>query len=165
MKYNSKNVLVSFTFINKKGESKTVTFPFDEKYYHDLFDPSISEEQRNYVLLDYYREFCKERKIARREFRFGVDEDGNEIEPVDPNSESYLDQMIEDEIKKERHEKLMKLLNQLSDKQCRAMILIYIDGLKQEEAAKKLGISQQAISKLVNKAIENLEKMTGRKIK
>ena len=73
--------------------------------------------------------------------------------------------MIEDEIKKERHERLMKLLNQLSDKQCRAMILIYIDGLKQEEAAKKLGISQQAISKLVNKAIENLEKMTGRKIK
>ena len=163
MKYNSKNVLVSFTFINKKGESKTVTFPFDEQYYHDLFDPSVTEEQRNYVLLDYYREFCKERKIARREFRFGLDEDGNEIEPVDPNSELYLDQMIEDEIKKERHDRLMKLLNQLSDKQCRAMILIYIDGLKQ--AAKKLGISQQAISKLVNKAIENLEKMTGRKIK
>ncbi len=164
MKYNSKNVLVSFTFINKKGEEKTVQFPFDEQYYHDLFDESISKEQRDALLLDYYREYCKEQKISRRVFRFGVDEDGNEIEPVDTSYQSRLDEEDEIERKEELHNKLMNLLKKLTKKQYQVMVLIYINEMKQEEVANILGVSQQAISKLVKNAKKKLEELTGRKI-
>lgn len=43
---NTKLKNVTFTFINKKGEEKTVNFFMDEKYYNDLQHPSITEEQR-----------------------------------------------------------------------------------------------------------------------
>ena len=154
---------VTFTFTNKKGEEKTVTFPMDSKYYKDLFDPSISKEQRNEVLLIEYREYCKEQKYQRRHVSFLEDEDGNYFEPAD-DSISYLDQMIIDEEKEELHNKLMNLLSQLSKKQSKAMILIYIEDLKQEEAAKRMGITQSSLSTLLKNAKKNLEKITGRKI-
>ena len=154
---------VTFTFTNKKGEEKTVTFPMDSKFYNDLFDSSITKEQRDEVLLYEYREYCKEQKYQRRHVSFLEDEDGNYIEPAD-DSISYLDQMIIDEEKKDLHNKLMNILNQLSKKQSQAMILIYIDGLKQKDAAKQMNINEASFSKLISRAKEELEKIVGKKI-
>ena len=157
------NKLITFTFTNKKGEEKTVTFPMDSKFYNDLFDSSITKEQRDEVLLYEYREYCKEQKYQRRHVSFLEDEDGNYIEPAD-DSISYLDQMIIDEEKKDLHNKLMNILNQLSKKQSQAMILIYIDGLKQKDAAKQMNINEASFSKLISRAKEELEKIVGKKI-
>ena len=157
------NKIITFTFTNKKGEEKTVTFPMDSKYYKDLFDPSISKKQRDEVLLFEYREYCKEQKYQRRHVSFLEDEDGNYFEPAD-DSISYLDQMIIDEKKEELHNKLMNLLNQLSKKQSKAMILFYIDGLKQKDAAKQMNIAENTFSELIKRAQKSLEKLIGKKI-
>lgn len=159
----NKLIKVTFTFTNKKGEEKTVTFPMDSKFYKDLFDPSITKEQRDEVLLYEYRDYCKEQKYQRRHVSFLEDEDGNYIEPAD-DSISYLDQMIIDEEKKDLHNKLMDLLNQLSKKQSQAMILIYINGLKQKDAAKQMNIAENTFSELIKRAQKSLEKLIGKKI-
>ena len=158
-----KTTIVIFTFINSKGLEKTVKFPMDEKYYKDLFHPSVTKEQRDEVLLSEYREYCKEQKYQRRHVSFLEDEDGNYIEPAD-DSITYLDQMIIDEEKKDLHNKLMDLLNQLSKKQSQAIILIYINGLKQKDAAKQMNIAENTFSELIKRAQKSLEKLIGKKI-
>lgn len=46
----------------------------------------------------------------------------------------------------------------LTDKQRQALRLVYVDGLQMEEAAKVLGISKQAVSKNVVKAMQIIAK-------
>lgn len=156
-------VKVELEFTNKKGVNKKVTFPMDKKYYEDLQNPEITEDMRKETMLYEYRKYCKDRKYARRHQSFKLDDDGNYIEPADEN-QTCLEAMIEKQEADEKHEKLMNLLYKLTKKQCQAMILVHIVGLKQEEAAKELGISQPAMSKLLKNAMKNLERIVGRKI-
>ena len=157
------NKLITFTFINKKGVAKTVTFPMDSKYYKDLFDPSISEEQRNEVLLFEYRQYCENQKYARRHISFSEDEEGNTLEPSS-NEPTALERLIRQDEFERQHKILTDLLAKLSSKQSKAIILIYIDNKSVKDAAQEMNIKKAAFSRLLSRAKEELERIVGKKI-
>lgn len=63
-----KKIMVCITFVNEKGQIKTVRFPMDKKTYDIL--QNVSQEMRDKYLLEEYREYCKEQKYRRRNITF-----------------------------------------------------------------------------------------------
>lgn len=155
--------IITFKFTNKYGQLKTVKFPMDSKFYNDLFDPSISEEQRNEVLLYEYRQYCADQKYARKHTTFAEDEEGNVLEPAS-NEPTIVDRLIKEDEYQRQHKMLMSILSKLSKKQSKVLILIYIDNKSQNDAAEEMNIKKAAFSRLLKRAQEELEKLVGKKI-
>lgn len=155
---NSKTIIISFSFINKRGELKTVHFPFDEKYYADLHHPSISEEQRNAILLDAYRLYCSDQYYNKRHVGFLYDDEGRIIDKADNNSN-----VENDSINKIYIERIIKSLDYLSEKQKEAVMLVYFKGYTVTDAANKMGIKKNTMSELLKRAISKLQELLNSK--
>lgn len=151
------NIIIKFTFTNDKGIEKTVSFPFDSNYYKDLHHPSVSKEQRDEILLSYYREYCDEHNRKKHEVQMMVDDEGYEIEKAD-DSPTVLELMIEDEETNARNSLINRLIQILTLKQRKAIELVFFKSMKQEDAAKLMNISQPAIHKLISTALNRMKK-------
>lgn len=153
-----KKTKVNFEFINEKKELKKVVFYMDEKYYKDLFHPSISEEIRNECLLAEYRMSCKDDKYKRRHVGFEVDEEGFIIEKQDKNQLSPEEVFYLTESKKEQFEKIKSYISQVKSlKQQKALTCFLINGLKNKEAAKIMKISESSYCELLKRAVNSLK--------
>ncbi len=66
--------------------------------------------------------------------------------------------LIENQVSKERHENLLKALNELPPRQKEAIFLRFYDGLGYEELASVMGIDGRSAYKIIYKAIASLQK-------
>ena len=153
-------IFITIEFVNDKGELKKVTFPFDEQYYKDLFDESISEEQRNEILLYEYRMYCSDRKYQRKHRPF-FDNDKFDVEckEADP-----CEKLIKSDEENRNKLQLELWLNQLKPRHKEAITLVYIEGLKQREAMVIMNMKEAAFSRLLKRAESALEEIIGKKI-
>lgn len=156
--------IISFTFINKKGITKTVHFPFDKKYYEDLFDSSVSEELRNEVLLYEYREFVRERNYHKKVISWPLDENGNPIEIAD--DEPTMAEILErEEELKDAKTIVEKILEKMNPKQREAYVKVHFEGMKRKDVAKEMGIKENSFSDLLKRAEATFDSLLeGKKI-
>ena len=156
----TKKIKIKFNFINDKNEKKEVYFYMDEKYYKDLHDPSITEEQRNECLLAEYRMACKDDKYKRRHVEFETDDEGFVIEKPDlnqlsPEEKFYKEELFEEEIKLlQENIKLVRSIKQQAALTCK-----YIKCLKNKESAKLLRISEGSFSELLKRSEKEMKKI------
>ena len=92
-----------------------------------------------------------ERRETRRHASLNTEE-GSRLACEDSNLRSL---MYDDE----NDNRVQKTLRQMKPSQRRILIAIYFDGVKQEEYAKKLGITQGAISQRLATAEKNFKKI------
>lgn len=145
----TKLVKVSLTFVNKKGEKKTVGFEMDEKYYKDLQHSSITAEQREECMLAEYRMYCKEKKIKRKTQSINsfYKQDGELL--IDSGEEKIKTLTYAEE-------KVKEIFKILTEDERQIILWLYYDNLTQDEVAKKLNISHQAVSKRLSKIFEKV---------
>lgn len=159
-----KTIIITFTFINEKGIKRTVKFPMDSKYYKDLHDLSVPKDERDRVLLDEYRWYCDEHNRKKHEVPMIQDEDGKDIEKAD-NSPTVLEQMIEGEETNARNTLIHNLIQKLTSKQQKAIELVYFKNMKQEAAAREMGITQPSLNGLIKYALERMKKEISKSFK
>jgi RNA polymerase sigma factor (sigma-70 family) len=145
----TKLVKVSLTFVNKKGEQKTVGFEMDEKYFKDLQHPSITAKQREEYMLAEYRMYCKEKKIKRKTQSINsfYKQDGELL--IDSGEEKIKTLTYAEE-------KVNEIFKLLTEDERQIILWLYYDNLTQGEVAKKLNISQPAINKRINKIYDKV---------
>jgi len=85
-----------------------------------------------------------------------IDSDGSWIEDGRQNAEQ---KMVEEETRKEEHEKLHKAILQLTERQQELVKLIYFQGWSQDAVAKKMGITKSAVSNAMQRIYANLKKI------
>lgn len=141
-------IMVKFEFVNKEGKKRRVRFPLDRQCYEVFYNPSVSKEWRDRMLLESYREFCAQKKYERMTCQFPVDEDGIEIEFPDDESQSPIE-IFE---RKERIEFVFYALDSMSKKQREAFILVHLKGYSQRKASKKMGMCPPGFTKLLQRA-------------
>lgn len=136
---------VCIEFINKKGVLKKGSFYMDKKTYEILFDESINEEFRKQYLIDEYHEYEREKYYKRKYKKVDIEIldliNSNNIENYEIN-------------KRESYNRINELLEELNIDQRNIIYLLLYKGYTQNEIAKKLGISKQAVSKRI-KVISN----------
>jgi RNA polymerase sigma-70 factor (ECF subfamily) len=99
-------------------------------------------------------DFIKAKKAKKRNFfanNFSLNDDKIKFEPINFNHPGIeLEQ-------KEAYQKIFNAINQLSDNQKTAIILLKIEDNSQEEAAEIMNLSVKALESLFQRAKKNLE--------
>jgi RNA polymerase sigma factor (sigma-70 family) len=85
-----------------------------------------------------------------------IDSDGSWIEDGRQNAEQ---RMVEEETRREEHEKLHKAILQLTERQQELIKLIYFQGLSQDDVAKKFGITKASVSDAMQRIYATLKKI------
>lgn len=88
-------------------------------------------------------------------------------EPIDANPDGLSEDATPwlprwTEVQREKLAAIQDSFNVLSDTQRRIIVMIYTENLTQTEIGKRLGISQQMVSKEVKKASSIIKKIFGR---
>ena len=157
----NKTTKVSFSFVNKKGENKSVSFLMDKKLYEDICELSCEEKAR--WLLFYYEEYNKERyqdkkEYENREIFADIYIDNNVNEEYVVSSYKLLQTAnldVEDKIiNKLLAEDILNLLDE-TDAYIVRMVVMQENSLT--DISKELGISVTAVKKRLDKAIERIK--------
>lgn len=157
----NKTTKVSFSFVNKKGENKSVSFLMDKKFYEDICRLSCEEKAR--WLLFYYEEYNKEiyqdkKEYENRENFVDIYMDNNVNEEYVVSSYKLLQTAnldVEDKIiNKLFAEDILNLLDE-TDAYIVRMVVMQENSLT--DISKELGISVTAVKKRLDKAIERMK--------
>lgn len=160
----AKTILIDFTFVNKKGVTKTVRFPFDEAYYKDLHDPSVPEEVRNSILMEYYKDYCDDINYHKHICSMPVNDEGVEIEFADPEP-TILEKMTAEEEKALAETVMHQILSEMTAKQRDAFVKVRLEGKKKRQAALEMGIKENTFNELYKRAEESFERILAEKMK
>ena len=157
----NKTTKVSFSFVNKKEENKSVSFLMDKKLYEDICELSCEEKAR--WLLFYYEEFNKERYQDKKEYE---------------NRENFVDIYMDNNINEEQIVSSYKLLqtanldvevniinrlivedmlNLLEETDAYIVRMVVMQENSLTDISKELGISVTAVKKRLDKAIERIK--------
>lgn len=100
---------------------------------------------------------CNEGKRSNYRHEFYIEGDGEDWNDgcSVPSAE---DEVMEREDEREEHERLRKAMDKLTDRQREIVNLYYFHGLDQTAISKRLGVSQQGVSKVLSQAISSLKK-------
>ncbi|RBQ28849.1 RNA polymerase sigma factor [Aliarcobacter vitoriensis] len=82
----------------------------------------------------------------------------NHVEFIEEIITSPKDEQPEEVVLSDNHyENIMKIVDTLPKRSKEAFLMHSIDGYERKEIAQKMGISQSAVEKLINRAIKNLQ--------
>ncbi len=141
------NIKVKFSYINEKGVYRTVSVLIDEGLNKDL--EKVSEEERINYLREEYLWQCKEQMHRRKSASLQkFYPDGNDLELAD----TYQTE------RKDTYDQVEEILSSInSDYDRELIVMYYLDGMTQEDIAKKLGITKGTVSKQLAKIIAEIK--------
>ena len=158
----AKKIKVSHSFLNKKGEFKTVKFTIDELLYNDIL--KLPNEEKNYWLEYYYHEYCKECNYERKEFRNRekfISADQVEVEDEDGmlSAKDKLSQIADESYNEQTIiNKLIvnEMLELLDDVERFVIVHVTMKGYSIISVANKLGIAESTVRKKIKLALEKI---------
>ncbi len=148
--------MVKLEFVNKEGKKRRVRFPIEKQSYEVYHHPSVSQEWRDRMMLESYREFCAQKKFERMTCQFPVDEEGNEVEFPDP-SKTPNQLFDEAEERRSRVAFIESGLWKMPDRQRQAFALVHLEGLTKAEAMRAMNLKWGNFSKRLKKAEKKFE--------
>ena len=144
----SKKIKIYHTFINKKGEVKTVNFLIERETYEVL--QKVNKAERDLYLLDEYRNFCKEQKYKRRIKLIDPLVIYNKEDLQENNQVNTLDSICKEVMIKEK----VKTLNSIEKS---VIFFKFFKKYNQMQIAKELNISDRTVRRYLENAINKLK--------
>jgi RNA polymerase sigma factor (sigma-70 family) len=153
------NIRAKVLINSKDGGTKLVSISIDEKIYRGVKAQSDSDQIKYFT--DFYHDFEDEKTFRRRTSPLGDSQEDDESAFIFPDPSLTPSEYVN---AKENCLRLREAVDKLEKQQREVIIDLFVLGMRQREVAKKLGISQQAVSKVKMKALAKLKAKLGGKI-
>jgi RNA polymerase sigma factor (sigma-70 family) len=153
------NIRAKVLINSKDGGTKLVSISIDEKIYRGVKAQSDSDQIKYFT--DFYHDFEDEKTFRRRTSPLGDSQEDDESAFIFPDPSLTPSEYVN---AKENCLRLREAVEKLEKQQREVIIDLFVLGMRQREVAKKLGISQQAVSKVKMKALAKLKVKLGGKI-
>jgi RNA polymerase sigma factor (sigma-70 family) len=146
------NIRAKVLINSKDGGTKLVSISIDEKTYRGVKAQSDSDQIKYFT--DFYYDFEDEKTFRRRTSPLGDSQEDDESAFIFPDPSLTPSEYVN---AKENCLRLREAVAKLEKQQREVIIDLFVLGMRQREVAKKLGISQQAVSKVKKKALAKLK--------
>lgn len=142
------------------GELKEVSFPMDSETYEKI--SKLPEAEKIKYITEMYYDYKKEQKESRKTISLEtILEDNTELADGLVDSNSNPEELC---LQNERYEFLYQAIESLNERQKIVITEIYYEEKSQTELAEEMGLSINAMSHLVNRALAKLRGYLEKKI-
>ena len=165
--YKNKLLSIAYSILeNKQDAEEVVNDTFLEAYYHINDFVDITDSEKISLLVIYTKNNAKDylkKKNRKKYIKFTSltywDDETDEIKDIDIPDESYMPENIL--VNEENARKIASYIDQLSDDQHDVIVLKYFYGMSDRKIAKRLKISETAVSSRLTRARRYLRKKNG----